>query len=192
MSPRSKKQFEDIREERRSLIMKVALELFAEEGYHSGSISMIATRAGISKGLLYNYFENKEDLIKTIIEDGLDQIGAMLDPNSDGIITRDEMQSFIELMFELMKNNKKFWTLYFSLMMQTPVLNLVRDKLERVYGTYVTMLTKYFESLGHEDPITDAYIFGSLMDGIGFNLIANPEDFPYDKIKKRLIQLYCS
>ena len=64
MSPRTKQQFEDIREEKRSLIMKVALELFAEEGYHNTSISKIASRAGISKGLLYNYFDSKEDLIK--------------------------------------------------------------------------------------------------------------------------------
>jgi AcrR family transcriptional regulator len=192
MSPRTKQQFEDIREGKRTLIMRVALELFAEEGYHNGSISMIASRAGISKGLLYNYFENKEDLIKKIIEEGLDQIGEMLDPNRDGIITREEMRLFIELMFDMMKRNRKFWTLYFSLMMQAPVLSLVRDKLEKIYTTYLKMLIRYFETLGHEDPITDAYIFGSLMDGIGFNLIANPDQFPFDKIKSRLIELYCS
>lgn len=192
MSPRTSKQYEEIREEKRTLIMKVALELFAEEGYHSGSISKIAQRAGISKGLLYNYFDSKEDLIKKIIEDGLDQISIMLDPNSDGVITRDEMERFLETMFSMMKQNSKFWALYYSLMLQAPVLDLVRPKLEKILQIYIEMLTRYFQSLGHEDPLTDAYIFGSLMDGIGLNFIGNPEIFPYEKIKNRLIQLYCS
>lgn len=192
MSPRTSKQFEEIREEKRRLIMRVALELFAEEGYHSSSISKIAAKAGISKGLMYNYFDSKVDLLNYIIQDGLDQIKLMLDPNRDGIITREEMESFIITMFDAMRANKKFWALYFSLMLQTPVLGLIRDRLEEMMGVYFRMLTRYFQNRGHEDPLTDAYIFGSLMDGIGFNYIANPSDFPYDKIKKRLIQLYCS
>jgi len=192
MSPRTKKQFEEIREEKRALIMRVALELFAEKGFHSASISKISERAGISKGLLYNYFDSKEHLIKEIIEDGIDQIFEMLDPNKDGIVTRQEMEVFIELMFELMKSNHKFWSLYFSLMLQPPVLLLVQDKIEKLYSTYIPMLIKYFESLGHEDPITDAYIFGSILDGIGFSIITNPDNFPTEKIKSRLIQLYCS
>lgn len=192
MSPRTKQQFEGIREEKRALIMEVALELFAEEGFHSTSISKIASKAGISKGLLYNYFDSKEDLIKVIVEEGLDKIGLMLDPNKDGIITRDEMESFITMMFDMMRLNSHFWALYMSMTLQPPVLNLVKDKLEKMIGTYINMITRYFESLGHEDPLTDAYIFGALMDGIGMNFIADPDNYPYDKIKKRLIQLYCS
>ena len=130
MSPRTKQQFMSIREEKRSLILGVALELFAEEGYHNASISMIAERAGISKGLMYNYFESKEDLIRTIIIEGLDRLGALLDPNRDGTITREEMRLFIEQSFEMMGNDTHFWTLYFSLMTQSQVLKLVSEKLE--------------------------------------------------------------
>lgn len=192
MSPRTKQQFEDIREEKRSLIMNAALELFANEGFHSASISKIATKANISKGLLYNYFDSKEALIKEIIEEGLERLFDKIDSDNDGIVTRDEMKAFIELMFDIMKSNTEYWTLYFSLMLQPSVLRLVKDKLEKVYSSFIPMLSKYFESLGHEDPLTDAYIFGAILDGVGFSFIANPDAYPYDKIKKRLIQLYCS
>mgnify|MGYP001822734140 CR=1 FL=1 len=192
MSPRTKKQFEDIREEKRSLIMSVALELFSREGFHSASISKIASRAGISKGLMYNYFDSKEDLIREIIGEGLDRLFVMLDPNKDGIVTRAEMEDFIEKMFDVMKSNTQYWTLYFSLMLQRPVFSLVHDKIEKIYSNYIPMLSKYFETLGHEDPLTDAFIFGGLLDGIAFSFIANPEEYPYEKVKRRLIQLYCS
>jgi len=192
MAPRTKKQFAEIREGKKALIMDVALELFAEEGFHSASISKIASKAGISKGLMYNYFDSKEELIKEIIEDGLDRLFSMIDPNRDGIVTREEMRIFIEMMFEVMKDSPKYWTLYFSLMLQPSVLRLVQDKVDKIYSTYIPMISKYFESLGHEDPITDAYIFGALLDGIGFSFVADPENYPYEKIKNRLIQLYCS
>ncbi len=192
MAPRTKQQFKEIREGKKALIMEVALELFAEEGFYSASISKISARAGISKGLLYNYFDSKEHLIKEIIEDGLDRVFDMLDPNKDGIVTRKEMEAFIELMFDMMRSNLKFWSLYFSFMLQPPVLELVRDRIEKIYSSYIPMLTKYFEALGHEDPLTDAYIFGSLLDGVGFGIITNPENFPLEKVKNRLIQLYCS
>ena len=66
MSPRTEEQFEEIRESKKNLIQEVALELFATRGYHSTSISMIAKEADISKGLLYNYFESKEELLNSM------------------------------------------------------------------------------------------------------------------------------
>ena len=54
--PKTKEQNELIREEKRSHILKVALNVFGEEGYHASSINRIAKKAGISKGLIYTYF----------------------------------------------------------------------------------------------------------------------------------------
>ena len=192
MSPRTKQQYQDIRSGKKTLILNTAMELFAMEGYHNTSISKISEKAGISKGLMYNYFESKEDLIRTIIVDGLERLGGLLDPNRDGSISRDEMKLFIENSFDMMRKDLHFWALYFSLMTQPQVLKLVHDKLEETLLLYQSMLGKYFEMLEYEDPETEALIFGALMDGIGLNFIANPDLFPIEKIKNRLIQQYCS
>lgn len=75
MSPRTKVQFEKIRQKSRENIENIALELFALKGYHATSISQIAERAGISKGgLLYNYFKSKEQLLDSIIAKVYDEI----------------------------------------------------------------------------------------------------------------------
>ena len=65
--PKTPKQFEDMRTERRIAILEAALHVFAQEGYHSASISKVSKYAKISKGLLYNYFESKEELLKILI-----------------------------------------------------------------------------------------------------------------------------
>ena len=67
MSPKTKEQFESIRQRSRDTIKQTALELFGRQGYHSTSISAIAKAAGVSKGLMYNYFESKEALLVEIM-----------------------------------------------------------------------------------------------------------------------------
>ena len=190
MSPRTEQQFEEIREVRKREIMDAALELFATEGFDVTSISKIAAQAGISKGLLYNYFKGKEDLIKTIIFDGLDSITNLMDPNHDGVLTREELRYFIKEFFSALETNPHFWRLYFNLFFQPHVLKLVEKRFAVMVQTYLKMLEDYFRSVGVEDPETEAIMLGAVLDGIGFHFMANTASFPLDKIKKRLIKLY--
>jgi len=156
MSPRTEQQFEEIREIRKKEIMDTALELFATEGFDVTSISKIASGAGISKGLIYNYFDSKEDLIKTIIFSGLDNLMQYVDPNDDGILTKKEMEYFLEEMFNALKNEPHFWRLYFNLFFQPHVLKLVEKRLGVMIHSFMKMLSDYFASIGSDDPETDA------------------------------------
>lgn len=56
-------------DERRRAILRIAEELFLNEGYDKSSMSAIAARLGGSKGTLYNYFASKEALLEAIILD---------------------------------------------------------------------------------------------------------------------------
>ena len=55
------------RDARREAILDVAREVFFEEGYANASMSTIAARVGGSKGTLYNYFKNKEQLFAAYV-----------------------------------------------------------------------------------------------------------------------------
>lgn len=56
------------KEERRQLILNVAVEVFSEKGYCSATIDEIVKKAGISKGLIYTYFTSKEEIFLAIAE----------------------------------------------------------------------------------------------------------------------------
>ncbi len=191
MPPRTEKQFEEIRETRKNEILDTALELFANEGFHATSISKIANKAGISKGLLYNYFESKEDLIITIIFNGLDNMFFYMEPNKDGILTHLELKNFLDEMFKDLKREPNFWKLYFTVFMQPQVFKLVEKKFAVTIHKYMMMLSEYFTKNGSKDPETDAIFFGALLDGIGFQFMVDPESFPLDKVKNKLIDMYC-
>lgn len=57
-----------ITEKRKKQIIDAAMELFDQKGYSNTKIVDITKKAGISKGLLYHYFESKEEIIYAIID----------------------------------------------------------------------------------------------------------------------------
>ena len=50
-------------------ILEAALKLFAEKSFHEVTVDEIADRVGLSKGTLYLYFKNKDDLFVSIIQE---------------------------------------------------------------------------------------------------------------------------
>ncbi len=54
----------------KDIIIEAARDLFSENSYHKTSMSMIAERAGISKGTLYWHFASKEELFQQIMSSG--------------------------------------------------------------------------------------------------------------------------
>lgn len=58
--------------EKRRQILDAARDAFSENGFHAASMAEIASRAGISVGHIYRYFENKEAVIVAIVEADLE------------------------------------------------------------------------------------------------------------------------
>lgn len=56
-------------ENKRKRILFTAMKLFNESGFHATPTSMIAKKAKVSVGTLFNYFPTKEDLIHAIYKD---------------------------------------------------------------------------------------------------------------------------
>lgn len=52
-------------------ITAAALQVFVERGYAGSRLEDVAARAGVSKGTLYLYFANKEELFKAVVREGL-------------------------------------------------------------------------------------------------------------------------
>lgn len=59
--------------------MQAAGELLLERGYESFSLREVAKRTGFSPGNIYLYFDNKDDLLYSAIEDGFRHFGARLE-----------------------------------------------------------------------------------------------------------------
>lgn len=64
--------------DKRDDIIRAALELIAEHGFHGAPMAMIAEKAGVGAGTIYRYFENKDVLITELYRDIEDKIVTAL------------------------------------------------------------------------------------------------------------------
>jgi len=190
MSPRTNLQFAEIREARKAQIMHSALELFATKGFQGTSISDIAVRTGISKGLLYNYFISKEELIKDIIFQGINTLLTSFDPNHDGILTRAEMKFLATEILHTIEKDTQFWKLYFAMITQPTIYKIVEDKILQMSAPIIKILGEYFKSVGSTTPTIDARMFSAMLDGIALNFVYDPANFPLKEVTDKFLEMY--
>lgn len=74
----------------RARLLDLAVKEFAERGFEDASLNEILSRAGISKGAYYYYFDDKEDLFATAIESALDTMLSHLPMPAFDSLTPDE------------------------------------------------------------------------------------------------------
>ena len=66
--------------ETRDRLLRVAREVFEDDGFDGASISSIVEAAGVSRGTFYLYFESKEDIFRTLAEAVLSQVVELQQP----------------------------------------------------------------------------------------------------------------
>ena len=189
MAPRTEEQFQQIRKEKRGLIMSTALELFAKNGFNATSISMIAKEAGISKGLMYNYFKSKDELLYSIIMNGMETFMHFLVVKDENNIRKEEIIGFIDGNLESLKVNTDYYRLYFSLAFQADIFDKVQPVFLPAFETIIKLFTNYFAGQGHKDAYAKARFILALFDGVGIHYIADKEHFPLDRVRNMIIEM---
>lgn len=75
-------------DQKRRAILKTATQLFAQHGFDRASIAAVAAECGISKALLYHYYDSKEallfDIIRSHLEDLVQALSEVDDPSLPG------------------------------------------------------------------------------------------------------------
>src|SRR6202051_5324382 len=69
----------DASQDRREQIMQAAMVCFAKRGFHQASRHDISAEAGISVGLIYRYFQNKEAVISAMADRHKQEIQEILE-----------------------------------------------------------------------------------------------------------------
>ena len=189
MSPRTKVQFEEIRQKSRENIENIALELFAIKGYHATSISQIAEKAGISKGLLYNYYKSKEHLLDSVIMKVYDEIMRIVQM-SENLPAEKQIEQMIIQTIDHLKKNITFWRLYLFLVHQSDVHKKLSELYEKMRDDYLNYVVKLFKEMGSNNPTMEALMLGTMFDGIGLNYVTAPEGYPLDEMSNYMIEIF--
>lgn len=90
--------------DKKELILRTALNLFVENGFHGTATSKIASEAGVANGTLFNYFRTKEELIIVLFN-------SVLKEMDDFIIKRLVSQSISKESFRSLFISTITWSL---------------------------------------------------------------------------------
>ena len=192
MSPRTKAQFEQIRAGSRRAILDAAFQLFTSRSVGGTTIADIAQDAGISKGLVYNYFKSKDEILRAVVEEALGPAITALKKVDEIKDPVEQLRFVIRESVGVAKANPQLWRLLFQLFFQPGVSSTLEPTLLEMRSWSVQKLTTIFQRLGVHDPVTDAFILGVQLDGLVLNYVLSQQEFPIDEITDHLIQHYCS
>ncbi len=174
----------------REKIIESAFELFAQFGFHKTTIDMVASKANISKGLIYNYFENKEHLLEETIHFIFFKIEekffSKLDlQNSDNIF-----KDIIDIYFDEIIKDENFWFFFASILFQPDIANIARKIAAPFIKNIIDEIENLFKMKNSKNPREEAFLFGALLDGIFFDYFIMKPSYPIKKIKEFLIKKY--
>lgn len=193
MSPKTKEQFEEIRQRSMETIKQTALELFGRKGYFNTSISDIAKAAGVSKGLMYNYFESKDALLAAIIEEAI-EVGERLieDAMRPEWSAYEQLEQMTRNSINMIKSNSHYWKLMISLAFQPDALKTLEPILKRKEQETMGKTVAIFEKLGLEEPLKELMFYGAIMDGIVVQYVQVGGEYPLDDMVEMVLKRYKS
>lgn len=98
------------RPERHDLILEHAITVFGTRGYHNVSMDDIAEQAGISKALVYQHFESKDDLYMAVMNSFMRELGEKVLPAWGQDLPPSERfwRGFVAF-FDFIEENKQAW-----------------------------------------------------------------------------------
>lgn len=196
MAPRSEEEYAKIRQQSRENIKDTALELFARQGYHSTTISQIARQAGVSKGLMYNYFTSKEDLVKKLVEEEVTEGEVALEMAfRKDLSPYQRLEMIVDTAIHIVENDVKHWKLVTMLSLQEEIMQQIRELVQQKLEKGMTQFIQLFADLGVPDPETEAYFFGATLDGMFLHyLTISQMDVPYPlkAIREKLLNRYAA
>ena len=148
--------------EKKEKLLHAALELFAKDGFKTTSTSKVAKHAGVSEGLIFRHFGNKEGLLHAIMQEGEERIKIVF---SDIIFETNPQEVIHKTLKAFDPDNfseaeLEFWKLQYK----------IKWELEQ-YGEHKMeplqlALTNAFSKLGFEQPELEAFRLLVELDGL--------------------------
>lgn len=91
--------FPEYKKEARSRVLQAATKVLSEKGYHATSMDDIASELGVSRGALYQYFRNKEDILQEVFLANQQDLREWLERYDDDLLSMAE-RLFDEVIIE--------------------------------------------------------------------------------------------
>jgi len=184
----------------RQEILAAALDLFSQKGYHNVSMQEIAAKAEFAIGTLYKFFQNKEDLYKTLVLERCDDFAAGLcramEQSEDEV---EKLRHYVRFRSDRFRHNLPFVRLFlaesrgigFNLKagLDDEVRKRYYDILQRLASVFASGIdNQRFKRIA--DPYYLAVALDSVVDASLLLWLDTPERHPYPEDPDAILNIF--
>jgi TetR/AcrR family fatty acid metabolism transcriptional regulator len=195
-----KKRRKPSAEEKKSLILASAVRVFSQKGFHRCRISDIANEAGVAYGLVYHYFENKQEILHNIFEKNWGLLTKVIDTVEE---QTDDLQKKLLLIVSFMLDAYKLA----PDIIQVMVMEIARsskflkkpkiEAFEKAFQRLARILSHHQETgeiAADLDPKLLAYCFFGILEliltGYLLGTLEPKEGEHHEAFKARLVEIF--
>lgn len=161
-------------------ILEAALEVFSEAGFEGLTIQRVADAAGIAKGTVYLYFEDRETLVAQAIWHAFEKVVAELEAIATGVGgVRQRLRAIAVAQLEHIQGQLAFY----RALMRTPTLDDAEPERDPRHRAYVDLQRRVVRAIAHvveehrpplRAPDEVAWAFQHLIHGASIRLLVDP------------------
>jgi AcrR family transcriptional regulator len=175
--------------ERREQLLQVALEVFANEGFHGASMNLVAERAGVTKPVLYQHFDSKRDLYLALLEEVGNRLLTEITKATAGALDgKSQTELGFQAYFRWVSNDHDAFRLLFgSGARRDDEFNDAVRKVTAVVAEAIAPLIAADIDLEHQRTIAHALV--GLAEGVSRRLVDVGEQFDPDVVARQVSDL---
>ena len=179
---------EQMAEARRNQILLGAAQVFSAKGFHKATTKEVAKAAGVSEGTIYNYFENKRDLLVAMIDvvGGIQSVRniVMDHPPED---PKEYLTAVLKDRYQIAKNfGNRMTPILAEMLTDAELRDTVYNRIAIPIATYVENFIQINVDTGRFRPVDPVVITRSFVGAVfvNFGLKISKLDPRYDKISE--------
>lgn len=184
------------KEETKENIISSAVTLFRENGFQETSMEGISEKADVSKGTLYNYFQDKESILVAYFQTYIEIHGPEFKTSIKNIKELEQRLNYLlDFAFQILENNKDLATFYLKFRMQSflesnPFDDPQRSGVENLVFGIIKEAQQNKEIRADIPALTLARSFQFLIRSYLISIIYTKEPLDFKIMKEQLIGLF--
>lgn len=182
---------------RRQQIIEAAKQCIVAKGLPHFSIKDIAKEANLSTGVIYHYFENKDDLLVDVLKAAFAETEHLVKTNVEKATSyQEKIEAYLETVSKVPDQNPDFYLILLNYLAQAPY----NDDLKRVITRFFGNLGQFIEGILHigfkegaikkvaTKPIANLILSQAM--GIAFYYLVTNETITKEQINQDFIEIF--
>lgn len=167
----------------RKKILDSAMILFEEQGYFATTIEQITKRAGVSKSLVYNYYDSKEALLIDLFEQASQTIQSHIEVLNKAKNVEESVSLFLDNFFRFLIEERCFLKLQLTLILTPEINDVLQSSIRKRAEFSLQFITNWLTQIEVSQAERKARLVIALLDGISLHYLSIFEDYPLEDMK---------